>query len=416
MAADATTTLAATSTAAVPEKITNAQTVCNRKNEKGKLCNGHIKQLRTGGEEAEKHLRGDDVLFKCQSCGTLYMGPPMGHVRDVDKQQRFIEKELSALLKAAGGSLPAIRKNEKGVYVLVEQAAHAAPAAKPATAAAPAAAPKPATAKPATKPAPAAHAKSPSDTPLGPIPGAAGPVAGETPEQKMARLKAVVAEAKRRKALLEAEEGGPEAAPAAAAKPAAAPKSVASATEAAPAPSVATPAPKAAVDLGPIPGASGPVAGETPEQKIARLKAVVAEAKRRKELLGGDEAGTADATRTTPTAATTSGMDSSAQADAHRPAAEAQAATGMASAAPLSPAAATASPVAGPESPEDLAPDNVSGSLEQAPTAQASANNLGPIPGANGPVPGETPEEKIARLKAVVAEAKRRKALLEGGE
>src|SRR5829696_9493734 len=85
---------------AVPKKITNAQTVCNVKNEKGKLCNGHIKQARTGGEPAEVHLRGDDVLFKCQSCGTLYMGPPLGHVRDPNKQHRFVEAELTALLQA----------------------------------------------------------------------------------------------------------------------------------------------------------------------------------------------------------------------------------------------------------------------------------------------------------------------------
>ena len=58
----------------VPKKITNAQTVCNEKNEKGKLCNGHLKQLRTGGEDSAVHLRGDDVLFKCHTCGTLYMG------------------------------------------------------------------------------------------------------------------------------------------------------------------------------------------------------------------------------------------------------------------------------------------------------------------------------------------------------
>ncbi|MGI8567346.1 MAG: hypothetical protein ACR2LZ_12785, partial [Pyrinomonadaceae bacterium] len=70
------------SQAGVPKKIVNAQTVCNERNEKGKLCNGHLKQLRTGGEEAEEHLRGDEVLFKCQTCGTLYMGPPLGHVRD----------------------------------------------------------------------------------------------------------------------------------------------------------------------------------------------------------------------------------------------------------------------------------------------------------------------------------------------
>src|SRR5260370_20459699 len=121
--------------APVPKRITNAQTVCNQRNEKNKLCNGHLKQLRTAGEPAEVHLRGDDVLFKCQICGTLYMGPPLGHVRDPDKQKRFVEAELTALLQAAGGTLPVIKKNEKGVYVSVEpegEHAHAAPATKPA--------------------------------------------------------------------------------------------------------------------------------------------------------------------------------------------------------------------------------------------------------------------------------------------
>ena len=202
------------SQAGVPKKITNAQTVCNEKNEKGKLCNGHLKQLRTGGEEAEKHLRGDDVLFKCQTCGTLYMGPPLGHVRDPQKQSRFVEKELTALLQAAGGTLPAIKKNAQGAYVLVEDHSHHAPAVA---------------AKPA---APAAAATKPAAPAAKPVP-----------------------------------------------------------------------------------------------------------------------------TRTTPSAASTSGTDSSAQADLHRPAAEAQASTGMASAAPLSPAAATASPAAGAERVADLAPD-----------------------------------------------------------
>src|SRR3989449_11099984 len=130
-------------TAPIPKRITNAQTVCNEKNAKGKLCNGHLKQLRTAGEAAEIHLRGDDVLFKCQTCGTLYMGPPLGHVRDPQKQSRFVEAELSALLQAAGGTLPVVKKNDKGVYVIVEPEA-APTATKPAPAAA--------------KPAPAAAA------------------------------------------------------------------------------------------------------------------------------------------------------------------------------------------------------------------------------------------------------------------
>lgn len=324
--------------ASVPKQITNAQTVCNVKNEKGKLCNGHLKQLQTGGEESKVHLRGDDVLYKCQSCGALYMGPPLGHLRDPFKQERFVEMELSMLLQAAGGTLPAIVKNERGVYVLAEETAHHAPA--------PAAA-KPAAAKPAASPATATAGK-------------------QTPAE---------------------------------AKPAA---TASTAPGAYLAPSQTT--------LGPIPGADGPVPGETFEQKLVRLRGVVAEAKRRKELYGGGEplpAGAQPTGQTRPSAASTSGTDSSPQADLHRPAAEAQAATGQASAAPLSPAAATASPVAGAETPADLAPDTVDASPKPARRA-TPGGTLNRADFDTGPVPGETHEQKIERLKAVVAAAKAR--------
>src|ERR1044072_7791221 len=210
-------TMAATETITVPKRITNAQTVCNEKNEKGKLCNGHLKQLRTAGEPAQVHLRGDDVLFKCQTCGTLYMGPPLGHVRDPNKQVRFVEAELSALLQAAGGTLPVIKKDEqRGVFVMIETEVgdHGAHAAKPApakaapAASAPAAAPKAQVA--AAAPKPAAPAAGGHKT-LGQNPNRqlfkrsnyvgvqdTGPVAGESFEQKVARLKALSAAAKQR--------------------------------------------------------------------------------------------------------------------------------------------------------------------------------------------------------------------------
>ena len=217
---------ATTDTIAVPKRITNAQTVCNEKNEKGKLCNGHLKQLNTAGEPARVHLRGDDVLFKCQVCGTLYMGPPLGHVRDPYKQVRFVEAELSALLQAAGGTLPVIKKDEqRGVFVMIETEVgdHGAHAAKPAPA-------KPAPAKTETAPAAQTAASVPAKAPAGataaPKAGEhktlgqnpnrqlfkrstyvgvqdTGPVAGETFEQKVARLKALSAAAKQRQ-----EEGG----------------------------------------------------------------------------------------------------------------------------------------------------------------------------------------------------------------
>ena len=292
--------MSATETIAVPKRITNAQTVCNEKNEKGKPCWGHLKQLRTAGEPAEIHLRGDDVLFKCQTCGTLYMGPPLGHVRDPYKQSRFVEAELQALLQAAGGTLPVIKKDDRGVFVMVEtvvgdhgHAAKPAPAAKPAAPAAPKAA-APAAAKPAA-PKPAGEHKAGSnpnrqlfrrstyagvkDT---------GPVAGETFEQKVARLKAVSAGAKQR-----AEEGGGEEP---AAVVAAAPEVVE--TPAAAAPPAAAPAASSTPEHKPTGNAdrslmkrstycgvvdTGPVPGETFQQKVARLAAVSAAAKQRSE-------------------------------------------------------------------------------------------------------------------------------------
>ncbi|HEY0322742.1 MAG TPA: hypothetical protein VGC66_17440 [Pyrinomonadaceae bacterium] len=157
--------------AGVPKKITNAQTVCNEKNAKGKLCNGHLKQMKTGGEEALKHLRGDDALFQCQTCGTLYMGPPLGHVRDPEKQSRFVEKELTAILRAAGGTLPAFKKSERGTLVpLEEDTSHHAPAAA-STAAKPATPAKAVPATPATKPASAAGGSA--STPSAPAPSTA---------------------------------------------------------------------------------------------------------------------------------------------------------------------------------------------------------------------------------------------------
>ena len=254
-------------------------------------------------------MRGDDVLFKCQTCGTLYMGPPLGHVRDPNKQHRFVEAELQALLQAAGGTLPVIKRDEaRGVFVMVETAAgdhgHAAAKPAPAKAAAPAA-PK-AAAPAAAKPAAPAAPKPAGEHKVGAQPNRqlfrrstyagvkdTGPVPGETFEQKVARLKAVSAGAKQR-----AEEGGVSE-PAAAAVPEVpevptelAPDKVVPPPAAAPAQPASTPAHKptgnadrtlfkrgtycGVVDTGPVPG-------ETFQQKVARLAALAAAAKQRSE-------------------------------------------------------------------------------------------------------------------------------------
>ncbi|MFN2453384.1 MAG: hypothetical protein ABR577_04110 [Pyrinomonadaceae bacterium] len=201
-----------------PKRIANAQTVCNERNAKNKPCHGFLKQLRTGGEDAKTHLRGQDVLYKCQTCGTLYTGAPLGHLRDPEKQSRYVEKELAAILRAAGGTLPAYERPDKSASSETHATPHRAPS----------------------------------------IGGA--PVS-ETQTEKNALFLAAHA---------------------------------------------ARPQPSAS---------------------------------RKAKLIG----------RTDPTAHSTSGQNSSPEADTHRASAEAQAATGYASAAPLSPSAATASPAASDE-------------------------------------------------------------------
>lgn len=290
-------------TAPAPKRITNAQTVCNEKNEKGKLCNGHLKQLGTAGEAAEVHLRGDDVLSKCQTCGTYYMGPPLGHVRDPHKQVRFVEAELSALLQAAGGSLPVIKKDSRGVFIMETTPTHGTAEAKPVTpSAAPAAKATPAAPKPAATAAPKAAAPKAGVAPDRTLnkrytyAGVAdtGPVAGETFEQKVARLKAVSAAAKQR----EEEGGGRPAAPDSpivetVLETAMAPPPPTDATTQAPAaasPPATTHKPTGDADRSLMIRSTycgvtdtGPVPGETFEQKVERLRAVSAAAKQRSE-------------------------------------------------------------------------------------------------------------------------------------
>ena len=235
------------------------------------------------------------------------MGPPLGHVRDPHKQHRFVEAELQALLQAAGGTLPVIKKDERGVFVMVETATgdhgHAAKAApaKPATPAAPKAAAPAAAPKPATPAAPKEHKTAGANPNRSLFKRSTyagvkdtGPVPGETFEQKVARLKAVSAGAKQR-----AEEGGePD------------PVGTAPAVLTELAPDVDVPPPTTETAAAPPPAAAsapahkptgnadrtlmkrstycgvvdtGPVPGETFEQKVARLAKVAAAAKQRAE-------------------------------------------------------------------------------------------------------------------------------------
>ncbi|MDX6270858.1 MAG: hypothetical protein QOD28_2081 [Acidobacteriota bacterium] len=388
------------SQAGAPKRFERGQTVCNEKNEKGKLCNGHLKQVSPVGEEARQHMRGDDLLYRCQTCGARYVGPPLGHVRDPRKQARYVQSELVAILEAAGGTLPAFKQNEAGAWIPAgETTAHAhAPVAAAAQNIKPVAPVKP-TPPAATGDAPSGEtpeekrariiaeakakaaarmagggATAPGTTPAATSPTAASPATaasgdapdGETPDERRARM---MAEVKAKTAARMAAKGGATAASdapsAAVASPAATKTTDANAatqTTDAPVVNKTTDAPPAAVAAAPSVAPEGETAEEKRARQMAEIKAkAAARMAAKSNSAGGAKTGGETSIATPPTTAQppspTSGTDSSAAADAHRPAAEAQAATGQASAAPLSPAAATASPAAGAETVADLAPD-----------------------------------------------------------
>ena len=240
----------------IPKRFRQGQTVCNEKNEKGKLCNGHLKELNTQ-HPSRVYLRGDDTLYRCQACVALYMGPPMGHVRDASKQTRYVERDLAAILRAAGGTLPA--------YEYPTPAWRGEP--KPKQVAKTSAPAKPVAAKPPADSSPAADAHRPaaeaqaatgqaSAAPLSPTAATASPAAGAETVSDLAP------------------EASTELTPGA-------PKDERPKAEAAPAAPTAEAKPKkkggGGFKYGPEFLAQP---GETEEQKIARLKRLVEEAKR----------------------------------------------------------------------------------------------------------------------------------------
>ncbi|HVF43826.1 MAG TPA: hypothetical protein VM936_12475 [Pyrinomonadaceae bacterium] len=250
----------------VPRRFAPGQTVCNEKNEKGKLCNGHLKELNTQ-HPSRVHLRGDDTLYRCQACGALYMGPPMGHVRDPRKQARYVERDLAAILQAAGGTLPAYEypapawrgepKPKRVAQVSAKPAAEPKPAPK-ASAAVPADSSASADAHRPAAEAQAATGQA-SAAPLSPTAATASPAAGAETAADLAT-----------EASTELTPGAPKDERAASAP----------SQEQAPAADAKPKAKKGAHSGFKVAPEFREQEGETQEQKIARLKRLVEEAKR----------------------------------------------------------------------------------------------------------------------------------------
>ncbi|MDX6484356.1 MAG: hypothetical protein QOE95_2127 [Gaiellaceae bacterium] len=247
----------------VPKRFMPGQTVCNEKNEKGKLCNGHLKEVNTQ-HPSRVFLRGDDTLHRCQACGALYMGPPLGHVRDSSKQTRYVERDLAAILSAAGGTLPAYEyptpawRGEPKPKALAKTAAPARPVAP--SKAAPKAPADSSPAADAHRPAAEAQAATgqASAAPLSPTASTASPAAGAETVSDLAT-----------EASTELTPGAPKDE-----------RPKVEATAPATPTTEAKPKPKKGAGGFKVPPELQPKPGESFEEKVARLKAINEAAKR----------------------------------------------------------------------------------------------------------------------------------------
>jgi len=52
------------------------QRACNEKNDKGKLCAGHLKRWYFFGEEVKQKFGPDVEIYRCEHCKTLYLPNP----------------------------------------------------------------------------------------------------------------------------------------------------------------------------------------------------------------------------------------------------------------------------------------------------------------------------------------------------
>jgi hypothetical protein len=49
---------------------------CNEKDEKGKLCAGHLKRWYSFGAEVKEKFGSDAEIYRCSRCKTLYLPNP----------------------------------------------------------------------------------------------------------------------------------------------------------------------------------------------------------------------------------------------------------------------------------------------------------------------------------------------------
>lgn len=68
------------------------QTVCTVKDEKGKNCQGHVKQWLTAPPDVVKNAAAGNTIHRCQRCFTIYEGPPQEFLHPNVKKEKKRKK------------------------------------------------------------------------------------------------------------------------------------------------------------------------------------------------------------------------------------------------------------------------------------------------------------------------------------
>lgn len=66
---------------------TPGQTNCTQKDAKGKPCWGFLKVWTLAPQEMLKKIPAGEVLYRCQTCLTLYHGKPIRHVQKATERK-----------------------------------------------------------------------------------------------------------------------------------------------------------------------------------------------------------------------------------------------------------------------------------------------------------------------------------------
>jgi hypothetical protein len=63
-------------------KLDKAIANCIVKDEKGKMCAGHLKEYQTAPENLKKQVSAKEGLYRCRRCLALYTMPNQSHLKD----------------------------------------------------------------------------------------------------------------------------------------------------------------------------------------------------------------------------------------------------------------------------------------------------------------------------------------------